>query len=779
MRMWVGAGPVMVAVMAALTLTAPAPAPLIAETDPMDAPLQVVRYGETDNIRAIVGQYLGDPDLWPAVLRLNRIASPADLRPGAELHLPVRQVAAADDALLTSLSAIQQANAEGARIFAPSQIGSAIENRDAAITRRGEGEWRQSVDRAGLATQFAHEALDISTAQRDRSAEAVMSDVSGRVEGRAPAEPTWSGRDLNAILVEFERLRTLSASTAQVTFRDLSRLRLNPNSNATIQRMRSDPLTGGEVTRVSLAEGDFYALLNQLSDQTTFQIDVPGVESTTNSADFWVKSDAAGARFVNYDEAGMDVSGKGGTVRLGKGEGLVVTDTGSERTGVLASPLPNAPATGAVIYTAAAQIGWDAYDGAEAYWLEVAGDPGFNQMQLSEWGIRATGFVAEGLAPARYHWRVAALDRLGLPGEWSTPRDFTVRLDDTPPFLTLLSPGPGVIATRPEIEVLGATEADATLSLNGKAQEIGSDGGFLTVAALVPGENFLTLRATDAAGNVSERSQTVTYRPAEQIAITLSDAIPRVGDALATRSDEVSVFGRSTAAPGAVVVVRDGAGAEILRTRVGADGAVQFTVPTDEAGRDYAVQVLSPGGTVEGTLGFTALRDREPPVLALDAPPPKATAEAQMHLTGSAGDAVSVDLDGTRVPLAEGRFDLALTLAPGINGFDLVATDAVGNVTATRVVTLLDIDPPVVLARLLDRPDGDAGPIRVEVRAEDASGLRQAASFVITVDGAERDGFLRCDAASGICRASLPPEPGALEFVEVVIEDYAGNVAFE
>lgn len=777
--MWLKVGPVMVATIAALLLTAPAPAPLVAETDPMDAPMQVVRYGETDNIRDIVGQYLGDPDLWPTVLRLNRIASPADLRPGAELHLPVRQVAAADDALLTSLSAIQQANAEGARIFAPVEIGNAIENRDAAIMRRVEGEWREVVDRAGLATEFAHEALDISVAQRDRSAEAVMSDVQGRVEGRAPAEPQWSGRDLNDILVEYERLRTLSSSTAQVTFRDLSRLRLNPNSNATIQRMRSDPLTGGEVTKVSLAEGDFYALLNQLTEGSTFEIDVPGVESTTNSTDFWVKSDAGGARFVNYDEAGMDVAGKGGTVRLGKGEGLVVTDTGSERTGVLSGPLPNAPASGAVIYTKAAELGWEAYDGAEAYWLEIAGDPAFNQMRVSEWGIRGTGFVAEGLAPARYHWRVAALDRLGLPGEWSTPRDFTVRLDDTPPFLTLLAPGPGVIATSPEIEILGATESDAVLSLNGAPLDIGGDGSFLTVAALVPGENTLTLRATDPAGNVSERSQTVIYRPAERIAITLSDTIPRVGDALATRSGEVSVSGRSDAAPGAVVVVRDGAGTEVLRTRIGGDGGLQFTVPADEDGRTYRIEILSPGGAVEGALGFTALRDREPPQVALDAPPPKATAETELRLSGSAGDAVSVELDGTGVPLADGRFALVLTLHPGVNGFDLVATDAVGNVTATRLVTLLDIDPPAVVDKLLDRPDGDGGPIRIEVRAEDQSGLRQAASFVITVDGAERDGFLRCDAASGICRASLPPEPGDLQFIEVVIEDYAGNVAFE
>lgn len=243
------AGPLLAGVVAALGLATPYAVAVEAETDPMDAPLQLVRFGETDTLRGIVGQHLGDPDLWPTVLTLNDIASPADLLPGTELRLPVRQVAAADFALLSSLDAIQKANAEGARIFAPVEIGSAIENRDTAMLRREVGEWRQVVSFADRATQHANDALDISIAQRDRSAEAVVSDVQGAVEGRTPVEPTWSTRAANDVLVEFERLRTLSGSTAQVTFRDLSRLRLNPNSNATIQRMRSDPLTGGEVTR--------------------------------------------------------------------------------------------------------------------------------------------------------------------------------------------------------------------------------------------------------------------------------------------------------------------------------------------------------------------------------------------------------------------------------------------------------------------------------------------------------------------------------------------------
>jgi hypothetical protein len=161
--------------------------PAYAQTDlaalaNLNAPLEIVRFGETDTLRDFVGEYLGDPDLWPYVLQLNRIASPADVRPGLTLSLPVQQVRAADSALLESLQAIQSATAEGAQVFAPREIGDAIENRDNAVARREVGEWRQVVDLSNLSTLLAQEALSIAIAQRDRSAEAIVSDVQGSLD---------------------------------------------------------------------------------------------------------------------------------------------------------------------------------------------------------------------------------------------------------------------------------------------------------------------------------------------------------------------------------------------------------------------------------------------------------------------------------------------------------------------------------------------------------------------------------------------------------------------
>ncbi len=766
-------------VMALIVLTLSIPTPLFAERDPLNAPLQVEQYGENDTIRDFVARHLRDPDLWPVVLALNNIQSPADLTANMPLRLPVHQVLAADDALSASLDAIQNATAEGARIFAPEEIGQAIENRDVAILRRTGGEWRKVVSYAGLATDLANQALEISIAQRDRSAQAVVSDVQGDVEGRAPAEPSWSDRKLNDILIEFERLRTLSASTTQVTFRDQSRLRLNPNSNATIQRMRSDPLTGGEVTKVSLVNGDFYAALNQLSEKTSFEIEVPGIETTTNSADFWIKNDQSGARFVNYDDAELEIQQGNETIALGENEGVVIADHGAERAAILASPRLLAPPLGEVIYSTVASLKWDAFAGAEAYWLEIASDPGFNQMQVSEWGVRGVEYEAAQLTPSRYHWRVAALDKLGLPGEWSTPQDFTLRTDNTPPYLTLLSPGPDAIVDQPQVEVLGVTEIEATLALNGAELIVANDGSYLGHVDLQQGENVISVQALDPAGNKSTRNVRVVYRPPVSVSITLSDQIPRVGSALATRSDKLTVQGHTTASVDATVVVRDKDGSQLLQTLVGDAGQVQFVVPADIEPRKFILEVLAPGGAVEGQLEFEVLLDRVPPVISLDLPPPRFTSEQVLRLEGSVSDATKFEMNGVATPLTDGRFDLELPLEPGSNSFDLVASDATGNVSLKNMQILLDTDAPEILRIDLGRPQGAAGPIELKIEARDASGLQQAAPFVIAIGGTEREGFLRCDSTSGICRASLPAESGALRLIELIIEDYAGNTAFQ
>lgn len=749
----------------------------VAEVDPLEAPFEAVAYTGDDTLRDFVALHLNDPDLWPAVLTLNKLASPAELVPGTVLQLPVAQVAAADAALADALAAIQKATTEGARLFAPEQIGAAIRDRDDAIGFRGDGAWRKVVRLAASATEHATEAFEIALAQRDRAAEALITDIHGNVEGREPAEAAWSDRDLNDVLIEFEKLRTLTNSTTQVTFRDLSRLRLNPNSNATIQRMRSDPLTGKEVTKVSLANGDFYALLNQLSDRDSFEIDVPGIQTTTDSDDFWIKKEADKALFVNYDTASLDIEADATRVSLGQDEGVVITEDGvATRAEVLDRPLLSAPINGDDVYGAGVSLVWRAYPEATGYWFEVAADAGFHQMISTEWGVKALAFDVGGLSPGAHFWRVAALDGLGLPGKWSEVRSFDVRQDSSPPFLTLLAPAEGQLVEMPEVEVLGASEVGVTLLVNGAEVGVADDGSFVTKVALTPGANQIVLVATDRAGNSSEKRGQLRYVPREATTMTLNPDLARDGQGrLVSRNAEMTVFAATSAKAGQQVILRDAAGSAVGQTRISAGGVLAITVPVDRTARAYSMEVLSEGGVGTGKLAFAVLRDSEAPEVMLDVPPPRATTDKALDLTGTLGDAVILRLNGVQQDIFDGSFAMQASLVEGKNVFEFEAVDAAGNVGVLAVETLLDLTPPEILASEMTRPQGDVGPVEIVVQARDASGLRQAARFLVEVGDEEFEGYLRCDSSRGVCRATVPPTEGEMRLIEVVVQDYAGN----
>ena len=77
-----------------------------------------------------------------------------------------------------------------------------------------------------------------------------------------------------------------------------------------------------------------------------------------------------------------------------------------------------------------------------------------------------------------YYWRVAALDKFGLPGERSAAWRFHVRVDRTPPYLAIREPAELAILRTGPLRVRGESEPGATLRLNGAAIAVDADGTF-------------------------------------------------------------------------------------------------------------------------------------------------------------------------------------------------------------------------------------------------------------------------------------------------------------
>ncbi len=87
-----------------------------------------------------------------------------------------------------------------------------------------------------------------------------------------------------------------------------------------------------------------------------------------------------------------------------------------------------------------------------------------------------------------------------------------VRLDSVVPMLTVYSPIDGAVTDQTSVTVTGtATDSTAlTVIVNGVSQMLGPDDSFSARVSLVEGLNVITVAATDAAGNTSTMTRTIT-----------------------------------------------------------------------------------------------------------------------------------------------------------------------------------------------------------------------------------------------------------------------------
>ena len=738
-----------------------------------------VRVEEGDTLRGLAAEYLGDPDLWTEILRANGLDAITDVRPGLELRIPAGEVVRANQALQTALEVIQHATEEGARLFAPDEIAEAIRLRDQGVAERKAGRWDEAVRLADLSRLSASQALAMAIEQRDAAAEALLSDRQGWVEGQRPQDLVWTERELNAILIEQEKVRTLSRSTAQITFRDDSRLRLNPNSQALIQRMRVDPLSREEQAKVSLIEGDFYALLAGRSQRRTFELEIPQVETQIDSTNFWVRRDDSGSKFTNYDERILQVSAQGTSVELGRNEATLVRNGAppSEKIEVLPPPALLAPQDDEVAFNAAIELSWAPVDEAAGYWVEVAHDPGFRRMVQSRWGLSELHYDPGALDIGAYYWRVAALDKFGLPGERTDPWRFHVQTDVTPPYLAIGEPAENTIVRDSPVRLRGESEPGVTLRLNGEPVPLGPDGRFDLPYRPSPGVNTIAIEAEDAAGNKTERARAFVFMPDQQAAIVFDPAIPRLSPRhFVTDREVISIAGRTDAAARVVIEAADGA----VRASTVADleGAFGVNVALRAAEEDFAVGVVSPSGFASRD-EFRVTIDQEPPPIELEASPPAVTAVEWLPLRGRLPGGESLLINGEPAELIDEMFDETVTLREGRNAIQLVATDLVGNVSVEKFDVVLDQEPPQLVRQQVT--PGRAAPgdrVNVEVVASDPSGVKQAAPFTVRVGDAAISDFLRFDPSRGSYRSTFVVSEGIQGTValrDIELEDYAGN----
>jgi hypothetical protein len=444
---------------------------------------------------------------------------------------------------------------------------------------------------------------------------------------------------------------------------------------------------------------------------------------------------------------------------------------------VLTSPALTAPQDDAVAYNADLQLSWGPVQDAAGYWVEVALDPGFAEMSLSQWGVKDTSFHTEALDVGSYYWRVAALDKFGLPGSRSDAWRFNVSTDVTPPYLAIDSPTDGAILRKSPLLVAAASEPGASVTLNGAPVTLQPDGRFEASYEPAAGLNEIVFAATDTAGNITERRRSFVFMPDEASAVAFDPDIPTLGPRrFLTDQDVISLAG--SAAPNAQVLIRAPDGSQRASAYTDGDGRFRLNVPLRAPTEEFDVQVVAASGFMTEDR-FTVSIDQEGPGIELDVLPPPVTAVEWLPWRGMVHGAAQVLLNGRPIKMLDDSFDETLTLRTGANEIEMIATDLVGNVRVERWDVALDQEPPELLDHRLSRERAGPGePVVIEVMARDASGLKQAAPFTLQIGGTTYSDFLRFNQATDSYRTTIVAPQGAngrLALKDVELEDYAGN----
>jgi hypothetical protein len=269
----------------------------------------------------------------------------------------------------------------------------------------------------------------------------------------------------------------------------------------------------------------------------------------------------------------------------------------------------------------------------------------------------------------------------------------TVRLDRTPPTVTITTPANGVTVPASPLTVTGT--ASDLLSGIGSVSCAGvpalvSGSAFSCSVPLAPGSNTIVVEARDLAANAGSAQVGVGLLPAP-INVTITAPAPLA----LFRSGPVTVEGTLDREVTAVVV--NGVLAQLSGQQFSAAG-----VTLREGNNVLTATATAPGGAV-GTGSVTVRMDSTPPTVRIDSPADGAVVTAaQLTVSGMINDIVSgtvnaeqatVTVNGVAASIANRSFVATdVLLARGLNTLAAVARDAAGNESRAEVhVTFRDV----------------------------------------------------------------------------------------
>lgn len=94
--------------------------------------------------------------------------------------------------------------------------------------------------------------------------------------------------------------------------------------------------------------------------------------------------------------------------------------------------------------------------------------------------------------------------------------DYKITFDTKPPELTISSPQEGSSyfgSSQRQVTIQGTTESGTQITINGRIVAVDDTGKFQYSVSLTDGDNKFTIKATDKAGNTTEKELALSFTP--------------------------------------------------------------------------------------------------------------------------------------------------------------------------------------------------------------------------------------------------------------------------
>jgi hypothetical protein len=264
-----------------------------------------------------------------------------------------------------------------------------------------------------------------------------------------------------------------------------------------------------------------------------------------------------------------------------------------------------------------------------------------------------------------------------------------VVLDTKAPYVVVLTPEEGEMATDPTIDVSGQAEDGLTIMVGDNVLTPAqyNNGTFSYALALKRGDNMVTVTATDMAGNmlVIERM------------VNLDDVVPVLAVSSPTDGSfqmDTGIMVMGTTDTDATLLIND----EVVildhglfsHELVGVEGENLITiVAVDAAGNSANVELTVSVDTVSPTLDFTT--PAEDHVMVTD---------GEYSISGMASGASELWINGVMQTLTEGAFSVPVVLLEGSNRYTINAVDQAGNSVSVDRTISLDTVSPILVVRI-------------------------------------------------------------------------------